>query len=192
MSDFIENYIKESIQIRQLILQDKNLLEKIQEVSNAIIVAYKSSNKVLLAGNGGSAADAQHIAAELVAKFYIERPALNAIALNANTSILTAIANDDSYDKIFSRQVQANGSRGDIFIGFSTSGNSKNIIEAIKEAKLKNMKTIGFVGQKECEMDKLCDVIIKIPSSDTPKIQESHIMLGHIICAIVEEKLFKK
>lgn len=187
----IENYIQASIDTKQKILNDKNILATIQSASDAIIKAYKNGKKVLTAGNGGSAGDAQHIAGELVSKFFFDRPGLSAFSLATDTSILTAIGNDYGYEKSFSRQIQANANEGDVFIAISTSGNSKNIVNALLEAKKKNVTTIGLVGQKACEMDTLCDYIIKVPSESTPTIQESHIMIGHIICAIVEEAIFR-
>ncbi len=187
----IENYIQASIDTKQKILNDKNILATIQNSADAIIKAYKNGKKVLTAGNGGSAGDAQHIAGELVSKFFFDRPGLSAFSLATDTSILTAIGNDYGYEKSFSRQIQANANEGDVFIAISTSGNSKNIVNAILEAKKKNVITIGLVGQKACEMNTLCDYIIKVPSESTPTIQESHIMIGHIICAIVEEAIFR-
>lgn len=187
----IENYIQASIDTKQKILNDKNILATIQNSADAIIKAYKNGKKVLTAGNGGSAGDAQHIAGELVSKFFFDRPGLSAFSLATDTSILTAIGNDYGYEKSFSRQIHANANEGDVFIAISTSGNSKNIVNAILEAKKKNVITIGLVGQKACEMDTLCDYIIKVPSESTPTIQESHIMIGHIICAIVEEAIFR-
>lgn len=188
---FVKNYIQDSIATKQKILNDEKMISTIEKIADEIVKAYKSNKKVLIAGNGGSAADAQHIAGELVSKFYFDRPGLSAIALNVNTSIITAIGNDYGYEKVFSKQIEAHGEQGDIFIGISTSGNSVNIIAALEEAKKKGIVTIGLVGEKSCKMEKICDYIIKIPSSETPKIQESHIMIGHIICAIVEEKMFK-
>ncbi len=187
----IKDYIQASIDTKQKILNDKNILTTIQNAANAIIKAYKNGKKVLTAGNGGSAGDAQHIAGELVSKFFFDRPGLSAFSLATDTSILTAIGNDYGYEKSFSRQIQANANEGDVFIAISTSGNSKNIVNALLEAKKKNVTTIGLVGQKACEMDTLCDYIIKVPSESTPTIQESHIMIGHIICAIVEEAIFR-
>lgn len=188
---FIENYIQASIETKQKILNDKNIIETINQAANAIIDAYKNGKKVLTAGNGGSAGDAQHIAGELVSKFFFDRPGLSAFSLATDTSILTAIGNDYGYEKSFSRQIQANANEGDVFIAISTSGNSENIVNALVEAKKKNVTTIGLVGEKTCEMDDLCDYIIKVPSDSTPTIQESHIMIGHIICALVEEAIFK-
>ena len=188
---FIENYIQTSIETKQKILNDKNIIETINQAANAIINAYKNGKKVLTAGNGGSAGDAQHIAGELVSKFFFDRPGLSAFSLATDTSILTAIGNDYGYEKSFSRQIQANANEGDVFIAISTSGNSENIVNALVESKKKNVTTIGLVGEKTCEMDDLCDYIIKVPSDSTPTIQESHIMIGHIICALVEEAIFK-
>jgi D-sedoheptulose 7-phosphate isomerase len=190
MKNFIQSYLRNSIEVKENILNNQELVDLIQTVSKVIIEAYKRGNKVLIAGNGGSAADAQHIAGELVSKFNFDRPGLPAIALTVDTSILTAIGNDYGYEKSFSRQVQANGNKGDIFIGISTSGNSINIINAVEESKNKGIISIGFTGNQVCKMDELCDYCIKIPSNETSKIQESHIMIGHIICAIVEKTLF--
>ena len=191
MNNSIKEYIKESIETKQKILTDEKLVSKIDDVATKIIDAYRVNQKVLVAGNGGSAADAQHIVAELVSKFSMDRPALNALALTTNTSILTAVGNDYNHDYIFSRQVEAYGNAGDIFVAISTSGNSKNIIKAIETAKNKNLCIIGLTGATPCQMDTLCDHILKVPSTKTPIIQESHIMLGHIVCAIVEKELFK-
>ena len=186
----IENYIQSSIDTKQKILNDKNILATIQSAANVIIEAYKNGKKVLTAGNGGSAGDAQHIAGELVSKFFFDRPGLSAFSLATDTSILTAIGNDYGYENSFSRQIQANGQKGDVFIALSTSGNSKNILKALEEAKLKGMITVGLSGEKCGLMDEKCDYLIKIPSSCTPVIQESHIMIGHIICALVEKEIF--
>ena len=186
----IKKYIQDSIDTKSKILNDVQIISVIQKIVDVIVDAYKNGNKVLTAGNGGSACDSQHIAGELVAKFYIDRPGLNAIALVNYISSLTAISNDYGYDKSFSRQIQALGHKGDVFIALSTSGNSKNILSALEEAKDRNLITVGLVGEKECKMDKLCDYIIHVPSSITPNIQEAHIMIGHIICALIEETIF--
>ena len=188
----IKNYIQDSIDTKTKILNDEKILNTIQAIANEIVIGYENGKKVLTAGNGGSAGDAQHIAGELVSKFFFDRPGLSAFSLATDTSILTAIGNDYGYEKTFSRQVQANGCEGDIFIGISTSGNSKNIVLALEEAKKKGMITVGLVGSKSCDMDELCDYIIKVPSTSTPTIQESHIMIAHIICALVEEAIFGK
>ena len=186
----IKKYIYDSIDTKTKILNNKQILLNVEKIADVIVEAYKNNKKVMTAGNGGSACDSQHIAGELVAKFFIEREGLNAISLVNYISSLTATSNDYGYDKAFSRQIQAMGEAGDIFIGISTSGNSKNILAAIEEANKKGIITIGFVGEKKCKMDKLCDYIIKVPSKITPIIQESHIMIGHVICALVEEALF--
>ena len=144
----------------------------------------------MLAGNGGSAADSQHIAAEFTNRFNIDRAGLPAIALTTDSSVLTSIGNDYSFDKIFSKQVCALGNAADVFIAFSTSGNSANIIEALKECKLRGIKTIGFTGLSDGIMKEYCDILITVPSSETPRIQEIHILLAHIICGMVEEAMF--
>lgn len=192
MLAYIKNHFKESIDIKEQILKDENLLNLIKKAALEIIKAYKNGNKTLLAGNGGSAADAQHIAGELVSRFYFDRPGLASIALTTDTSILTAIGNDYGYEKVFSRQLEAQGLKGDIFIGISTSGNSANILKALEICKEKGIISIGLTGQSGGKMNELCDYCIKVPSSCTPRIQESHILIGHILCAIVEEELFGK
>jgi len=189
---YIKNEIRKSISVKNKILEDTYLLESIKKASKVCIDCLEKDKKIILAGNGGSAADAQHIAGELVSKFYFDRPGLNAISLTTDTSILTAIGNDYGYEKLFERQIQSNGTRDDVFIGISTSGTSKNIILALEECKRKGIKTIGLTGKKDSKMDKFCDITIKVPSSSTPNIQESHIMIGHIMCAIIEEEIFGK
>lgn len=190
MKEKIIDAIKNSINTKQKILQDENLIKAISEVATKIVDVYRRNGKVLLCGNGGSAADAQHIAAELSGKFYKDRPPLEAIALHCNTSYLTAVANDYSYDDVFARLVLAYGKPGDVLIGISTSGNSINVVRALQAAKNKNLVTIGFTGISGGMMKKYCDYIILVPSSETPRIQESHITIGHIICEIVENELF--
>ena len=182
--------IEDSIATKERILSDSLVLSNIAAAAELIIKAFKNVNKNLIAGNGGSAADAQHIAAEFVGRFYFNRPSLPSVSLTTDTSIITAISNDFGYNEVFSRQIQALGKKNDIFIGISTSGNSINIINALAECKKIGIKTVGFTGNSSSEMDKLCDICVKIPSSDTPHIQEAHIMIGHIICCIVEEELF--
>lgn len=186
---YIEGYIQDSIDAKQKLLADENMLSIIENAAMAIVETYKNGGKVLTAGNGGSAADAQHIAAEFVSKFLYDRKALNAIALTTNSSILTSVGNDYSHEHVFARQIQAYGNEGDVFIAISTSGNSKNVLLAIKEAKSCGMKIVGLTGSKPSKMDGLCDYLIKVPSDETPKIQESHIMVGHIICALAEKEL---
>jgi D-sedoheptulose 7-phosphate isomerase len=184
--------INKSIKTKENILVDTDLIEKIDLISLAIIKAYKSNKKVILFGNGGSAADAQHLAAELVNKFYLNRKSLPAIALTVNASILTAIGNDYSFKQIFSKQLEGIGTEGDIAIGISTSGNSKNVSEGLKFAKEKKLYTIGFTGKNGGKINNIVDICINVPSDDTPRIQEAHIMIGHIICEIVEKELFKQ
>jgi D-sedoheptulose 7-phosphate isomerase len=192
MKEFITSQIKNSYEIKKAILEDNKLIELISNIGEILIKTYKSGNKLLIAGNGGSAADAQHIAGELVSKFYFDRPALPAIALTTDTSILTAIGNDYGYEKVFSRQIEANGVKGDVFLEISTSGNSKNIIEGIKTAKNKDILTIGLTGRNGGKMKDLCDYCICVPSDETPRIQEAHILIGHILCSIIEEAIFGK
>ena len=192
MNKYIENQVQESYKVTQEIYKDKKLMALIKSVALKMISIYKSGNKVLLAGNGGSASDAQHIAGELGSKFYFDRPGLAAISLVTDTSVLTAIGNDLGYENIFSRQIAANGVRGDMFIGISTSGNSENIIKALKECRKNNIITVGLSGNDGGKMKELCDYCICVPSIETPRIQENHIMIGHIICAVVEEELFGK
>ena len=192
MQRYIKKQIEDSIQTKQKLLENIEVTDSIFEAVNAVIEAYKRGNKTLIAGNGGSAADAQHIAAEFVSRFYFDRPGIPSIALTTDTSIITAIGNDYGYERLFARQVEANGAKGDIFIGISTSGNSANVIEALKACKEKGITTIGLTGESGGKMSDICDIIIKVPSSSTPRIQESHILIGHIICASVEEELFGK
>ena len=192
MTTYINNQIEKSLKLKQDLFNSNDIKQLIQEVSKEIIKAYKNGNKTLIAGNGGSAADAQHIAGEFVSRFYFDRPGLASIALTTDTSILTAIGNDYGYEKLFSRQLQANGIKGDIFIGISTSGNSKNVVEALKYAKENGIITVGLTGQKGGLMKELCDYCICMPSNETPRVQEGHILVGHIICAVVEEAIFGK
>ncbi|MEE1021296.1 MAG: D-sedoheptulose 7-phosphate isomerase [Bacteroidales bacterium] len=188
----IRNIIKESIGVKELILSDENLISNIEKASQIITDCYRNGGKVLFCGNGGSAADAQHLAAELSGRFYYDRPALEAEALHVNTSYLTAVGNDYSFDLIYSRILSASGKAGDVLVGISTSGNSKNVLEAQKVAKQKGMKIISLTGESGGEMKNSADCLINVPSKLTPRIQESHIMIGHIICQIVEENLFPR
>ncbi|WDL74681.1 D-sedoheptulose 7-phosphate isomerase [Helicobacter winghamensis] len=192
LSVYIKQQFIDSISVKNIILQDDALIGLIKEIALKITQAYRNGNKTLIAGNGGSAADAQHIAGEFVSRFYFDREGIPSIALTTDTSILTAIGNDYGYDKLFARQVQAQGVAGDVFIGISTSGNSVNIIEALKVCRDKGIVSIGLTGQSGGKMADLCDYCIKIPSTCTPRIQESHIVVGHTLCAIVEEELFGK
>ena len=186
----IKNIIQASIDTKQQILQNEELLATIQKVVDVITDAFKLGNKVYFCGNGGSAADAQHLAAEFSGRFYIDRKALPAEALHCNTSYLTAVANDYGFDVVYSRMIEGIGETGDILIGLSTSGNSINIIKAFEAAKLKGISTIAFTGVTGGQMKSISDYLINIPSADTPRIQESHITIGHIICQLVEEKIF--
>ncbi|EAL8350857.1 D-sedoheptulose 7-phosphate isomerase [Campylobacter jejuni] len=192
INNYIKEHFQESILVKKQILKDENLITLIKNASLEVIKAYKNGNKTLLAGNGGSAADAQHIAGEFVSRFYFDRPGIASIALTTDTSVLTAIGNDYGYENLFARQVQAQGVRGDVFIGISTSGNSKNILKALEFCKQKEIISIGLSGASGGAMNELCDYCIKVPSICTPRIQEAHILIGHIICAIVEEELFGK
>jgi len=190
MINYIKNQIRASIETKQNILKDEALMQTIAQVGRECVDLYKNGKKTLLAGNGGSAADAQHIAAERVGRYGFDRPSIPSIALTTDNSNLTAIGNDYGYDKVFSRQMEGMGSEGDLFIGISTSGNSVNIIKAINAAKAKGVKTVALVGRDGGEMAKLADYAIIVPSDATPRIQESHILIGHMICDIIEKELF--
>jgi D-sedoheptulose 7-phosphate isomerase len=190
MNKIIISEITSSIETKQKILENLYILKTIEAVAGKIVEAYKNGNKTIFAGNGGSAADSQHLAGELVSRFYFDRPALSSISLTTDTSILTAIGNDYGYEEIFSRQIEANGKSGDIFIAISTSGNSKNIIKAVQTAKLKNIIVVGLTGEKGGELAKISDFSIQVPSNITPRIQESHILIGHILAGLVESAIF--
>ncbi|MES2774610.1 MAG: D-sedoheptulose 7-phosphate isomerase [Bacteroidota bacterium] len=186
----IKAIIQSSIDVKQEVLESEHFVGLIESVSQLITTRLKAGNKVLFCGNGGSAADAQHLAAEFSGRFYIDRPALPAEALHCNTSYLTAVANDYSYDVIYSRLLQGIGNAGDVLIGMSTSGNSKNIIAAMETAREKQIITIGMTGATGGQMKELSDHIFNVPSTDTPRIQEAHMLIGHIICQLVEEYYF--
>lgn len=186
----VRNIIQASIDTKRLILEQESLLETITAVHRAVAHAFRNGNKVLFCGNGGSAADAQHLAAEFSGRFYSDRAPLPSDALHCNTSYLTAVANDYSYDVVYSRMIQGIGKQGDVLIGLSTSGNSRNIINAMTKAKEIGMITVGFTGAGGGSMKDQCDYLINVPSNDTPRIQEAHIMIGHIICQLVEQELF--
>ena len=190
MSDKIKDIIQASIDAKQKVLESETLLQTVSDCVGVLVTAFKNGNKVLFCGNGGSASDAQHLAAEFSGRFYKDRDALPAEALHCNTSYLTAVANDYSFDVIYSRLVKGIGNKGDVLVGLSTSGNSKNIVAAFEVAREKGMITIGFTGESGGVIKALSDFLINIPSFDTPRIQESHIMLGHIICEMVEEQYF--
>lgn len=189
---YISCQIAEAQRVMTTMLADDTLLTNVGNAAQACINSLQNGGKILLAGNGGSAADAQHIAGEFVSRFAFDRPGLPAIALTTDTSILTAIGNDYGYEKLFARQVQAHGNKGDVFIGYSTSGKSPNILLAFEEARTRGLVSIGLTGNREGSMRELCDHLLEVPSSDTPKIQEGHLVLGHILCGLVENAIFKK
>jgi D-sedoheptulose 7-phosphate isomerase len=190
MTQKINEIIAASIKVKQQLLEDGDMQQLIADAVEVITDAFKRGNKVLFCGNGGSAADAQHLAAEFSGRFYIDRKALPAEALHCNTSYLSAVANDYSYDVIYSRLVEGIGVSSDVLIGLSTSGNSRNIIKAFETARQKNIITIGFTGATGGKMADYSDFLFNVPSTDTPRIQESHILIGHIICELVEANIF--
>jgi len=192
MKDYISAQIAEAQSVMVAMLADTALLDTIEAAALACIKCIQSGGKILLAGNGGSAADAQHIAGELVSRFAFDRPGLPAIALTTDTSILTAIGNDYGYERLFSRQIQAHGNKGDVFIGYSTSGKSSNILLAFEEARARGLICVGLTGNHGGPLRELCDVLLEVPSGDTPKIQEGHLVLGHILCGLIEDALFQR
>ena len=187
--DLVRNQVEESVRVKTALMQDEETLQKIARVAEKCIEAYRNGKKTMWAGNGGSAADAQHLAGEMVSKFMFDRPGLPAIALTTDTSILTAIGNDYGYDRLFARQVEAQGQAGDVLIGISTSGNSRNLVEALTACRERGIVTVALTGSKPCKMDEW-DIVIKVPSEETPRIQESQTLIGHIICGIVEKEMF--
>jgi len=186
----IAKLLRDSIAVKQQLLADEATLALIADVAQRCIDALRRGNKILLAGNGGSASDAQHIAAELVGRFEKDRPGLPAMALTTNASQLTALSNDYGYEAVFSRQLQALGKEGDVFFALSTSGNSANVVNAVEVAKAQGLVTVGMTGESGGKLESLCDVCIKVPSSNTARIQEAHITIGHIVCAHIEQVLF--
>lgn len=186
----IRSIISDSIQTKERLMASDALVESIHKSVKAWVDCLRADGKILFCGNGGSAADAQHLAAELSGRFYHDRDPLFAEALHVNTSYLTAVANDYSYDEVYSRLVKAKGRKGDVLVGISTSGNSGNIVAALHQARLQGMVCIGFTGDSGGKMKELCDILINVPSTDTPRIQEAHILVGHIICQLTEEQLF--
>jgi D-sedoheptulose 7-phosphate isomerase len=190
MSDKIKKLIQSSIDVKTALRDDGEMMLKMQEVVTLLVNAFKNGNRVFFCGNGGSAADAQHLAAELSGRFYLDREALPAEALHCNTSYLTAVANDYSFDVIYARLIKGITIKGDVLLGFSTSGNSANIIKAFEMAKEKSVVTIGLTGSSGGALKNLSDYLFNVPSTDTPRIQESHILIGHIICQLVEEQYF--
>jgi D-sedoheptulose 7-phosphate isomerase len=191
METHIQRIINESITVKQGLLEDNALLETTATVVNLIVDAFKGGKRVYFAGNGGSAADAQHLAAEFSGRFYLDRHALPAEALHCNTSYLTAVGNDYSFDEIYARLIRGIAQRGDVLIGLSTSGNSANIIKAFETARQMGVITIGFTGKSGGKLKAVSDYLLNVPSANTPRIQESHILLGHIICELVERDFFK-
>lgn len=190
MNETIKNLVNASIEVKRKVSEDAGLLSRIEDSVSMIAEAFRKGHKVLFCGNGGSAADAQHLAAEFSGRFYTDRDALPAEALHANSSYITAVANDYGYEHVYSRLLKGIGNKGDVLVALSTSGNSPNIIKALEVAQTKGMKTIGFTGSTGGKMRDLCHLLINVPSTDTPRIQESHILIGHIICQLVEEQLF--
>jgi D-sedoheptulose 7-phosphate isomerase len=190
MRDKIRNIISESVAVKNKVLQDETLISTIEKITDAIVRALKNGNRIYFCGNGGSAADAQHLAAEFSGRFYTDRDALPAEALHCNTSYLTAVANDYSYEVVYARLIKGIAHQGDVLIGLSTSGNSKNILQAFETARGKKLVTVGFTGDSGGKLKELSDFLINVPSNDTPRIQEAHILIGHIICQFVEEKYF--
>jgi len=190
MKSRIKSSIKSSVENHTRVLNDSNLQINIERIVTNSIEAFKNDKKILFCGNGGSASDAQHIASELSGRFYKDRPPLYAEALHVNSSYLTAVANDYGYEETYARMVEASGRKGDVLVGISTSGNSPNVVKAMLNAKEIGMVTVGFTGSKGGEMKEICDIMIQVPSDDTPRIQEIHILVGHIICQLIEEEMF--
>ena len=184
--------IRKSIQTKEAVLNDPELLKRVQEATETCIKAFRSGKKVLFCGNGGSAADAQHLAAELSGRFYTDRPPLYSEALHVNSSYMTAVANDYSFEVVYSRMVEACGKEGDVLFAISTSGNSGNILKAAESAKKLGMTVVGMTGESGGKLKGVCDILLNVPSKDTPRIQESHILMGHIICQLTEENLFPR
>lgn len=190
MRDYVSGNLAEAQRVLAKLSTDDHLLGNLEQVASACIESLRAGGKILLAGNGGSAADAQHIAGEFVSRFAFDRPGLPAIALTTDTSILTAIGNDYGYERLFARQIQAHGRRGDVFIGYSTSGKSPNVLRAFEEARAMGVVSIGLTGNRGGPMRDLCDWLLEVPSADTPRIQEGHAVLGHILCGLVERAMF--
>ena len=188
-TDIVKSHISESIRVKQTLLSDDALMEKTAAIARVMVDAYRSGHKTLWAGNGGSAADAQHMAGELVNKFSFDRPGLAALSLSTDTSIITAIGNDYGFDRLFARQVEAQGCAGDVFIGISTSGKSPNLVNALRACREKGITSVAIVGANPCPMDDY-DYVIHVPSTETPRIQECQTLIGHILCYIVEQELF--
>ena len=187
--DTVKSIIAESVRTKQALLADENLLALTATIAGIMVDAYKAGHKTLWAGNGGSAADAQHMAGELVNKFSCDRPGLPALSLSTDTSIITAVGNDYGFERLFARQIEAQGNPGDVFIGISTSGRSPNLVEALGACRAKGITSVAILGANPCPMDDY-DIVIHVPSTETPRIQECQTLIGHILCKIVEEQLF--
>ncbi len=192
MSEYVRRQLARGVEVLQATLADEALLATVDRVADLCIEALKSDRKILFAGNGGSAADCQHLAGELVSRFAYDRPGLPAFALTTDTSVLTAIGNDYGYERAFARQVQAVATAGDVLIAISTSGRSPNVLAALREAREKGVRTVGFTGAGGEAMAPLCDLLVRIPATETPKIQEGHIAVGHIVCGLIERALFPR
>ncbi len=192
MSITVNNEIEKTIAVLSALANERHVIEQVEALARQVTSALRAGNKILLAGNGGSAADAQHIAGEFVSRFNFDRPGLAAFALTVDTSVMTAIGNDYGYEKLFARQIEAVGRPGDVFWAYSTSGRSPNILRALEAAKERGLFTVGFTGNGPgaAEMRSRTDLCIEIPSAATPKIQEGHLVCGHIVCGIVEENIF--
>lgn len=190
MNEKIRNIITESVAVKNRLLNDEILLKTIMDVTTMIVQAFRNQNRIYFCGNGGSAADAQHLAAEFSGRFYTDREALPAEALHCNTSYLTAVANDYSFDLVYARLIKGIANKGDVLVGLSTSGNSVNVLKAFETAREKGVTSVGFTGRTGGKMKDNCDFLINVPSTDTPRIQEAHILVGHIICQLVEELYF--
>ena len=190
MKDRISKRLESAAENFNKLINDDNLKKNLYEITSLCIKALKNDKKLLLCGNGGSASDAQHIAAELSGRFYFDRPPLNAEALHVNSSFMTAVANDFGYEETYSRMIEASGKKGDVLIAISTSGNSSNIIKAVSKANELKLVTIGFTGLDGGKLNDMCDIILRAPNNDTPRVQETHILFGHIICQIIEEEMF--
>jgi D-sedoheptulose 7-phosphate isomerase len=191
MQEIITKRFKESVESKQALLDNKELTVLMSEIAQKMIQALRNGNKIMFCGNGGSAVDAMHLAAELSGRYYFDRKPLNAEALSADNAFLTAVANDYGYEKVFSRLLTAKGKSGDILVGLSTSGNSQNVVNAFEYARSQDILTVGFTGQNTCKMDPLSDYLFKAPSADTPRIQECHMLVGHILCELVEIDFLK-
>lgn len=188
----VRHNLQNSISLKQRLLDDEVMVALVSEISDVVVECYRNGGKVFFCGNGGSAADAQHLAAELSGRYYYDRPPLFAEALHVNTSYITAVANDYSYDEIYARWITAIGQKNDVLIALSTSGNSTNVVRAVEQANRNGMKTVGFTGKTGGKMGSICDLLLAIPDTDTPRIQECHMLMGHTVCEIVEARIFPR